>query len=42
MLKIHFLNVGHSDCTVIQRQDNRLTVIDIYNGAELDLESTEQ
>lgn len=42
MLKIHFLNVGHGDCTVIQHQDNRLTVIDINNGAELDLESLEE
>lgn len=42
MLKIHFLNVGHGDCTVIQHQDNRLTVIDINNGSELDLESSEE
>jgi len=41
-LKIHFLNVGHGDCTVIEHQDDRLTVIDINNGTELDLESSEE
>jgi beta-lactamase superfamily II metal-dependent hydrolase len=36
MLKIHFLNVGHGDCTVIEHPSGRLTVIDINNGDELD------
>lgn len=42
MLKVRFLNVGHGDCTVIQHPSNRLTVIDINNGEELDLESSEE
>jgi competence protein ComEC len=41
MLKVHFLNVGHGDCTVIKHPNDHLTVIDINNGAELDVESTE-
>lgn len=36
MVKIHFLNVGHGDCTVIEHASGRLTVIDINNGDELD------
>jgi competence protein ComEC len=40
VLRIHFLNVGHGDCTVIEHPDGHLTVIDINNGVELDLEST--
>src|SRR5216684_3703109 len=42
MLKIHFLNVGHGDCTIIQHPDGWLSVIDINNGSELDLESSEE
>jgi beta-lactamase superfamily II metal-dependent hydrolase len=41
MLKVHFLNVGHGDCTVIEHPSGRITVIDINNGSELD-PSTEQ
>lgn len=33
-LKIHFLNVGHGDCTIIEFQD-RLTVVDIMNCKKL-------
>lgn len=36
MLKVHFLNVGHGDCTVIEHPSGRVTVIDINNGSELD------
>lgn len=36
MVKIHFLNVGHGDCTVIEHASGRVTVIDINNGDELD------
>ncbi|ABM57330.1 ComEC/Rec2 family competence protein [Verminephrobacter eiseniae] len=36
MLKVHFLNVGHGDCTVIEHPSGRITVIDINNGSELD------
>src|SRR6266566_2228711 len=42
MLRVHFLNVGHGDCNIIKHPDDRLTVIDINNGAELDLESSEE
>jgi competence protein ComEC len=33
-LKIHFLNVGHGDCTIIEFP-NRLTVVDINNCKQL-------
>ncbi|BAF60582.1 predicted hydrolase [Pelotomaculum thermopropionicum SI] len=36
MLKVHFLNVGHGDCTIIMHPFGRLTMIDINNGTELD------
>lgn len=36
MLKVHFLNVGHGDCTVIEHPSGRITIIDINNGRELD------
>lgn len=39
MAKVHFLNVGHGDCTVIEHASGRLTVIDINNGDELDNDS---
>lgn len=42
MVKIHFLNVGHGDCTVIEHASGRLTVIDINNGADLDPESVNE
>ena len=42
MLKIHFLNVGHGDCTVIKHPTGRLSIVDINNGDELDLESSEE
>lgn len=38
-LKIHFLNVGHGDCTVIEHPSGRISMIDINNGSELDLMS---
>jgi beta-lactamase superfamily II metal-dependent hydrolase len=41
MAKIHFLNVGHGDCTVIKHNDGKLTMIDINNGDELDDDSTD-
>jgi competence protein ComEC len=41
MLNVHFLNVGHGDCTIIKHPSDHLTVIDINNGTELDVESTE-
>jgi beta-lactamase superfamily II metal-dependent hydrolase len=36
MLKVHFLNVGHGDCTIIRHPDGRLTMIDINNAKDLD------
>lgn len=35
-LKVHFLNVGHGDCTVIEHASGRISVIDINNGSDLD------
>ncbi len=39
MSKIHFLNVGHGDCTVIEHNSGRITVIDCNNGDDLDADS---
>ena len=36
MSSIHFLNVGHGDCTVIEHDSGRITVIDCNNCEELD------
>jgi hypothetical protein len=36
MMKVHFLNVGHGDCTIIEHPTGRLTVIDINNGTDVD------
>ena len=38
-LRIHFLNVGHGDCTIIEHPSGRLTVIDINNGEYIDYDS---
>jgi competence protein ComEC len=42
MVRIHFLNVGHGDCTVIEHASGRLTMIDINNGADLDAKSVNE
>ena len=39
MLRIHFLNVGHGDCTIISHPSGRLTMIDINNCQDYDEES---
>lgn len=39
MLRIHFLNVGHGDCTIIEHPSGRLSVIDINNGDYIDYDS---
>lgn len=39
MLRVHFLNVGHGDCTIIKHPSGRLTVIDINNSQEYDEDS---
>lgn len=36
MLRMHFLNVGHGDCTIIEHPSGRLSMIDVNNGDELD------
>jgi beta-lactamase superfamily II metal-dependent hydrolase len=39
MVKMHFLNVGHGDCTIIEHANGNLSVIDINNGSGIDNES---
>jgi competence protein ComEC len=39
LLRIHFLNVGHGDCTIIKHPSGRLTVVDINNSQEFDADS---
>jgi len=36
---IHYLNVGHGDCTIIEHASGNLTVIDINNGQGIDFDS---
>ena len=42
MLRIHFLNVGHGDCTIISHPSGRLTMIDINNSQYYDDESFQE
>jgi hypothetical protein len=42
MLRIHFLNVGHGDCTIISHPSGRLTMIDINNSQDYDDESFQE
>ncbi len=35
MVKIHFLNVGHGDCTIIEHHIGNITMIDINNSKTL-------
>lgn len=39
LLKVHFLNVGHGDCTIVEHPSGNVTVIDINNGADIDSSS---
>ena len=39
MLRVHFLNVGNGDCTIISHPSGRLTMIDINNSQDYDSES---
>jgi len=39
MLTIHFLNVGHGDCTIVKHPSGRLTVVDINNSQDFDAET---
>ena len=38
-VQIHFLNVGHGDCTIIEHGSGNLTMIDINNGEGIDFDS---
>ena len=38
-VRIHFLNVGHGDCTLIEHASGRLTMIDVNNSKSLPEES---
>lgn len=38
-LKIHFLNVGRGDCTIIQFPSGRVGIVDIHNAKALDEET---
>ena len=42
MTTIHFLNVGEGDCTLIQHDSKRNTVIDICNGNSKNTENAEE
>ena len=42
MLKIHFLNVGKGDCTIIEHPSGRISMIDINNSKALDEDSMEE
>lgn len=37
-VKVHLLNVGHGDCTFIEHESGRLTMIDINNSKSLPIE----
>jgi len=39
MLRVHFLNVGHGDCTVIKHPSGRLTMIDVNSCQQYDRRS---
>lgn len=35
-MKVHFLNVGHGDCTIIEHESGHITMIDINNAISTD------
>jgi len=39
VLRAHFLNVGHGDCTIIKHPSGRLTMIDCNSSSDYDSES---
>jgi competence protein ComEC len=39
MLRVHFLNVGHGECTIIEHPSGRLTMVDINNSQDYDQDS---
>ncbi len=42
MLTIHFLNVGHGDCTIIKFPSGRIAMVDINNSRVLDQETARE
>jgi hypothetical protein len=36
---MHFLNVGHGDCTIIEHPSGRLSMIDVNNSQDYDTDS---
>jgi competence protein ComEC len=42
MLRIHFLNVGHGDCTFIEFPSGRTALVDINNSKKLDEETAKE
>ncbi len=36
MLRIHFLDVGHGDCTIVEHPSGNITMVDINNGRRYD------
>jgi len=42
VLKVHYLNVGHGDCTIIEHPSGNVTVIDINNGTDIDSNSARE
>jgi len=42
MVKVHFLNVGHGDCMIIEHNSGRITMIDVNNGQDLDRTTAEE
>jgi hypothetical protein len=36
MVSVHFLNVGHGDCTIIEHASGHITMVDINNSDALD------
>jgi beta-lactamase superfamily II metal-dependent hydrolase len=42
MLRIHFLNVGHGDCTIVKHPSGHITVIDINNSQKFDKATFEE
>lgn len=41
-MKIHFLNVGHGDCCIIEFDSGRKAMVDINRSSEFDEETTEE
>ena len=39
MLRVHILNVGHGDCTIIEHPSGRLTMVDVNNSQSYDDET---